>query len=142
LAALIIASASGPTPRGFAPGAPAAPQPARATIQLAGGSAILPDNSDDDVRGRTTDADGNPLGGVQVDFDGWPATLDLHFKTKSKSDGSYDINLPNGNWHVKASYYPSGHTNDAVSLVTADGKPSTLVKVPPGGTANFTAPKT
>lgn len=142
LAALIIASATGPTPRGFAPGAPAAPQPARTTIQLARSSAILPDNGDDDVRGRTTDADGKPLAGAQIYFDGWPDVVDVHRKTKSGSDGSYDINLPDGAYHVSARYYRPGQTNDYVPLVTADGKSSTLIRVPPGGTVNFTMPKT
>src|SRR4051812_30555920 len=89
LAALIIASVTGGSARGFAPAAPDAVQEARTTIHLAGSSAILPDaNGDDDIHGRTTDANGKPIVGAVIYFDAWPEAVSERRQTKTKSDGT------------------------------------------------------
>jgi hypothetical protein len=94
-----------------------------------------------DVTGRTTDADGRPIAGAQIEFYVVPRSLGDRYRTKSGADGKYAIDLPDGAYNVKAKYYLPNKSGDYVDLVTDDDESSTPITVPPGGTVDFTVPQ-
>jgi hypothetical protein len=92
----------------------------------------------EDVYGRTTDTDGRPIAGAHIYFD-VPQVGD-RYRTRSGSDGRYEIELPNGAYNVTARYYLPDQPREYVKLVTDDDQLSAAVRVPPGGSINFTVP--
>jgi hypothetical protein len=93
-----------------------------------------------DVYGRTTDTGGKPLSGADIYFYVVPEALGDRYRTRSGSDGRYEIDLPDGAYNVKARYYLPDQPGRYVELVTDEYKASAPVRVPPGGAVNFTMP--
>jgi hypothetical protein len=113
--------------------------PAAAAPGAASSGPALLSTNDDYVSGHTTDADGKPIAGAQIRFEGMPEVIGGTRLAWSNSDGRYWIRLRDGAYRVTARYFPPDQPDYPVRLVTGDDQ-SARIQVPPGGSVNFTVP--